>query len=138
MAKERTVLSFPQGGISDRELMLGVTQDNADRAYPMQRVIDERLVEDRVGETPVVLVVGPDGASVRGFVSRIRGQEAQFFRAPQGPWSLVDSVNGSAWDFRGCAISGPERGTCLEPVGVLKDYWFDWRNYHPGTTVYRH
>jgi hypothetical protein len=137
MEKTRTVLSFPQSGIADRELMLGVSVGNASRAYPMQRVVDERVVQDRVGETPVVLAVGPDGNSVRAFVSRIRGQEAQFFRSQQEPWSLLDSATASAWDFRGCATSGPERGTCLEPVGVLKDYWFDWRNYHPDTTVYR-
>ena len=137
MAKARTVLSFPQSGIGDRELMLGLSVGNAARAYPLQRVIEERVVQDRVGETPVVLAVGPDGASVRAFQSRIRGQEAQFFRSQKDPWSLLDSVSASAWDFRGCAVSGPERGSCLEPVGVLKDYWFDWRNYHPDTTVYR-
>jgi len=28
------------------------------------------------------------------------------------------------------------KGACLERVEVIKDDWFDWRNYHPGTTVY--
>lgn len=138
MAKARTVLSFPDSGMADRELVVGLSLGDAARAYPVQRVIEERVVEDRVGETPVVLVVGPDGESVRAFVSRIRGNEVQFFLSRQGPWSLLDSVTASAWDFRGCAVSGSARGTCLEPVGVLKDYWFDWRNYHPETSVYRH
>ena len=137
MSKERTVLSFPQSGIADRELMLGMTVGDAARAFPLKRVEEERVVQDRVGETPVVLVVGPDGKSVRAFVSRVRGQETQFFRSQQGPWSLVDATGASQWDFRGCATSGPAQGTCLEPVGVVKDYWFDWRNYHPDTTVYR-
>jgi hypothetical protein len=25
---------------------------------------------------------------------------------------------------------------CLEPVEVIKDYWFDWRDFNPSTTVY--
>jgi hypothetical protein len=137
MSKARTVLSFPQTGIADRELMLGMTVGNAARAYPLKRVEEEHVVQDRVGETPVVLVVGPDGVSVRAFVSRVKGQDTQFFRAQQGAWSLVDSAGASTWDFRGCAISGPAQGTCLEPVGVVKDYWFDWRNYHSDTSVYR-
>ena len=137
MARTKTVISFPQTGIADRELMLGMEVGSAARAYPLKRVEDERVVQDRVGETPVVLVVGPDGTSVRAFVSKVKGQEAQFFRSQQGPWSLVDSAGASQWDFRGCATSGSAQGTCLEPVGVVKDYWFDWRNYHPDTTVYR-
>jgi hypothetical protein len=28
-------------------------------------------------------------------------------------------------------------GTCLPKVEAIKDYWFDWRNYNPGTTIYR-
>jgi hypothetical protein len=25
---------------------------------------------------------------------------------------------------------------CLERIPMLKDYWFDWRNYHPKTSIY--
>ena len=55
---------------------------------------------------------------------------------PSPSWLLFDSLTGSEWNFQGCAISGPTRGKCLERVLALKDYWFDWRNYHPGTSVY--
>lgn len=54
------------------------------------------------------------------------------------PWILLDTTTGSEWNFQGCAISGPAQGKCLERVPILKDYWFDWRNYHPNTTVYKH
>jgi hypothetical protein len=29
-------------------------------------------------------------------------------------------------------------GQCLEKINFLKDYWFDWKNYNPRTTVYNH
>ena len=29
------------------------------------------------------------------------------------------------------------KGKCLARVPALKDYWFDWRNYHPDTTIYK-
>ena len=35
------------------------------------------------------------------------------------------------------AISGPAQGKCLDRIPALKDYWFDWRNYHPDTTIYK-
>ena len=33
-------------------------------------------------------------------------------------------------------MEGEPQGTCLEPVNAIKDYWFDWRNYNPATTIY--
>jgi hypothetical protein len=53
------------------------------------------------------------------------------------PWVLLDSATGSEWNFQGCAISGSSQGKCLERVYALKDYWFDWRNYHADTTIYK-
>jgi len=53
-------------------------------------------------------------------------------------WTLLDTSTASEWNFQGCAISGPSQGKCLDRVPALKDYWFDWRNYHPETTIYKH
>jgi hypothetical protein len=53
------------------------------------------------------------------------------------PWILLDTATASEWNFQGCAISGPSQGKCLDRVPALKDYWFDWRNYHPNTTIYK-
>ncbi len=48
----------------------------------------------------------------------------------------IDGVSGSAWDFSGTAVAGPWKGRRLPPVPAVKDYWFDWRTYHPHTSVY--
>jgi hypothetical protein len=53
-------------------------------------------------------------------------------------WSLLDTTTASEWNFQGCAVSGTAQGKCLEHVYALKDYWFDWRNYHPDTSIYKH
>jgi hypothetical protein len=57
---------------------------------------------------------------------------------PTKPWLLLDTTTASEWNFQGCAVSGPAQGKCLDRVSALKDYWFDWRNYHPDTTIYKH
>jgi len=57
---------------------------------------------------------------------------------PAKPWLLLDTTTASEWNFQGCAVSGPAQGKCLDRVSALKDYWFDWRNYHPDTTIYTH
>jgi hypothetical protein len=48
----------------------------------------------------------------------------------------MDAQTGSEWNFQGCAVAGKLKGACLDHVEVIKDYWFDWRNYNPQTTIY--
>jgi hypothetical protein len=128
MLKTPTVLSYAQAGIAPRDLMLGIRAFGVARAFPYKAIVDGKLVQDRVGSQPVVLVVGPDGQSVRAY----RG--AEFYRTPDG--LMMDAATGSKWNFQGCAVEGPARPKCLERVEVIKDYWFDWRHYNPDTTVF--
>jgi hypothetical protein len=136
MRRAPTVIDFREHGLKGRDLMLGIQAFGASRAFPYDQVIREKLVQDRVGAEPVLLVVGVDGQSVRAFRGRIPGIQGapDFYRKPDGV--LVDATTGSEWNFPGCAISGKATGVCLEPVEVIKDYWFVWRNYNPSTTVY--
>jgi hypothetical protein len=129
MQKYPTVLSFPEYGLKPRDVMLGIQAFGEARAFPYELVLREKLVQDRVGSEPVILLVGQDGQSVRAF----RTSE-EFYRTPNG--SMMDSTSGSRWDFKGCAVDGEAKGMCLERVEAIKDFWFDWRNYHPATSVY--
>ena len=202
VVKLPVVISFPGTELKSRDVVVGVEIDNASRCYPWETLVKQSPIMDHVGGEPVLIVVAPDGKSFRAFVSRIDGQDAEFFlkgepdpatptpttdvkslpsapsppaasnkpnssartppavaRAPSPssatasqtpttstakptnpapkPWILVDSTTASEWNFQGCAISGPAQGKCLERVPILKDYWFDWRNYHPDTTIYK-
>ncbi len=140
MRRAPTVIDFHEHGMKARDLMLGIQAFGASRAFPYDRVIQEKLVKDHVGAEPVLLAVGPDGQSVRAFHDRIPGIAGapDFYRMPavQTGALLMDAATGSEWNFRGCAISGKSKGVCLEPVEMIKDYWFDWRNYNPATTIY--
>ena len=69
--------------------------------------------------------------------SRPRAADPVPAASPANSWSLLDSSTASEWNFQGCAISGPSQGKCLEHVTALKDYWFNWRNYHPDTSIYK-
>lgn len=149
MAKAPTVLSYAQSGLKPRDLMLGIRAFGASRAFPYTAVLKEKLIEDRIGIEPVLLVVGGDNRSVRAFRQRIPGVSStpQFYRivgnandAGQNKLKsgalLMDAQTGSQWDFQGCAVVGKLQGVCLDHVDVMKDYWFDWRNYDADTTVY--
>jgi hypothetical protein len=140
MKRAPTVIDFQEHGLQARDLMLGIQAFGASRAFPYDQVIREKLVKDRVGREPVLLVVGPDGESVRAFRDRLPGADgaSDFYRmgGNQAGATMMDAATGSQWNFQGCAVSGPAQGACLERIPMLKDYWFDWRNYNPKTSVY--
>lgn len=140
MAKARTVISYAQPGIKARDLMLGVHNSEAARAFLYNSLLKEKLIQDRIGSQSILLVLGADNLSVRAFEQRLPGVAAspQFYRVPnlKDGALLIDAQTGSEWNFRGCAVTGPLQGTCLKPVNVIKDYWFDWRNYNPSTSVF--
>ena len=141
MASARTVIDFPEHGMKSRDLILGIRTPDASRAFLYEQVIREKLVKDRLGAEPVLLIVGGDDQSVRAFRDGIPGLEGapDFYRVAAkqpGPF-MLDAETGSEWNFQGCAVSGKAKGMCLERIPMLKDYWFDWRNYNPQTTVWR-
>jgi hypothetical protein len=138
VAKYMVPLSFPGQGLKDRDVILGVHLNGQARAFPLDKVRGATPVEDKAGGVPLTLVTGPDGQSVRIFRAQWNGSDLDLYRdAQSSEWRLLDA-NGNTWNFAGCATSGPASGQCLEKVLYLKDYWFDWKNYNPQTTIYNH
>ena len=101
-----------------------------------------QVLLDRVGGDPIMLVLGPDGKSVRVFARNIAQSTLEFYGrgATKGgdPWALFESGSLSEWNFDGCALTGELKGQCLAQIDALKDYWFDWDHYHPQSDIYRH
>ena len=138
VAKYPVPLTFPGLGLKDRDVILGVQVDGQARAFPRAKMRGTNPVQDTIAGVPVTLVTGPDGESVRIFRSQVNGSDIELYRdAQSADWRLLDP-QGNTWNFAGCATSGPATGQCLQKINFLKDYWFDWKNYNPQTTVYSH
>lgn len=119
-----------------REVVAGLEVAGRSRAYPLETIRRQTPLHDQVAGVPVVLVLAGDG-SLRGFDRRVDGQALEFFaRTDSADLRLVDAT-GSVWDFTGRAVSGARSGQRLAPVYLQQDYWFNWKTYHPATTVYR-
>ena len=129
---------LPGEPLPAREIVVGVRVGEEAKAYPLAALQKQSPVIDVVGGVPIVLVVGDDGRSVRGFRRAVDGRELRLFAKPGiKPLRLVDDATTSEWSFAGVAVAGPLAGKRLEKVFVLLDYWFDWRTYNPKTAVYR-
>ena len=132
-----TVLSYARPGLSPRTLVVGIRAFGAACAYPYDSLVKQKLTKDRLGGVPILVVLGSDGKSLRAFRADAPGSrtEDDFYRIEDGGL-MMDGATGSRWNFQGCAVDGPARGSCLGRVEVTKDYWFDWRQYHPDTRVF--
>ena len=132
------VVTFPGTELKSRDVVVGLEVAGDARAYPVDRIMKQSPIQDRLGGKPILVLAGPDGKSVRAFVSSLEGADLEFFRKNDSKDLVLVDAGGGEWNFRGCAVSGSQARRCLPPLPAIKDYWFDWRNYHPDTTVYRH
>jgi hypothetical protein len=127
----------PTDPLKPRDLVIGIDIGGLAKAYPVDLLRKEKLISDTLASTPLILVAADDGRSVRCFNRRAGTLVLDLFMKPDTrPLLLVDSQTGSEWDFSGTAATGPLAGQSLEPVQTLKDFWFDWKLYHPKTSIY--
>jgi hypothetical protein len=127
--------------LAPRTLVVGIAVDGKSAAYPLAALQKQSPIIDVIGYVPIVVVLGEDNRSVRAFERTVDGRKLELFRKTDGdrangPLQLVDAETGSSWNFEGKAITGPLSGRQLKKIFVLEDYWFDWRLYHPDTSLY--
>ena len=123
--------------LAARTLVIGVTAGGKSVAYPLTALQKQSPIIDMVGSVPIVIVLGDDKRSVRAFERTVDGRRLEFFQKTENnTLQLIDAETGSTWNFEGKATTGPLSGRELKKVFVLEDYWFDWRIYHPDTTIY--
>ena len=124
--------------LEDRDLVAGVFNQDASRAYLVSDLARQGPINDLLGMTPILVLPFENGKSVRVFRRVVDGQTLEFFAGTGvDKERLVDATTGSTWDFTGVALAGPLSGRKLPREVVLLDYWFDWKTYHPGTDVYK-
>ena len=121
--------------LEPRTLIVGISIEGKSKAYPFTAIEKQAPILDTIGTTPIVLVLAEDGKSVRAFSRIVDGRKLEFLKKPDTN-ELVDAETASVWDFSGRAVSGELTGKQLTKLQVIKDYWFDWKTYHPETQLY--
>ncbi|CAA9575229.1 MAG: hypothetical protein AVDCRST_MAG88-2753 [uncultured Thermomicrobiales bacterium] len=118
-------------------------------AYPYASLEQSRVVNDRVGGAPLVVLWTPGTASaldeytVAGgrdvgsagvFSTRVDGRALTFrFDGVR----IVDDQTGSEWNGLGRAVGGGLAGRQLEPVVAIEHFWFSWAAFRPQTRVHQ-
>ncbi len=147
-ASEETM--FPVWQRSDllpaKDFIYALHLDGVPKAYEVKALAAEGVVNDAVGDTPVLLVagdlvtvngvhrlVGPvtysNGGEVRAYA---RGNKT-FSPGPK-PGQLLDAA-GDRWQVTEEALLGPGGQTAPRINGHLA-YWFGWYAFFPNTALY--
>lgn len=132
--EERLGDDYDDSRLAKRALVLGVASGDTSVAYPLTEVAATALVEDRVGELPVV-VAGNAGSAV-AYDRRVDGQTRSFERVSGDPSVL--RADGSLWSVEtGRALDGKHEGTRLTQANRSPPlFFFAWLAFHPATRVW--
>jgi hypothetical protein len=121
--------------LEPRALVVGVETGGKSKAYPFSAIEKQAPILDTIGGRDILILLGEDGKSVRVFERELDGKVLEFFVRPDSK-EIVDAETASVWDFSGKAVGGALAGKQLKKIAALKDYWFDWKTYHPETQLY--
>ncbi len=129
--------------------VLAATVDGIAKAYPFAILREQRVINDSIGEKPVVAFFQAGVASALGdsvidnaadlgtaglYFSTLDGITLSFIRQEDG--SFTDEQTRSTWNAYGEAIAGDLQGRELEWVDAFPHFWFAWAAFHPETEVY--
>jgi hypothetical protein len=122
-------------GVDDRlhpkTPVVGVATDAVARAYPFPAVRDAGVVNDSVGDLPVVVAAVDN--TLYAYDRRVDGEALTFTRDGEAL-----AAGGSRWGVAsGRALGGPHGGTTLDLANSRSQmFWFAWADFFPETEIY--
>lgn len=111
----------------NKSWIVGIQIDTESKAYDWNRLKEERIINDKIGGKPIVLVLAEDDQSFAAFE---RPSDSLHFSIRND--TLF--ANDKRYNF-----SGRDLGTLserLEGVKAYQEFWHSWRTFHPNTTKF--
>jgi hypothetical protein len=132
--------------LATKQRVFGLVYEGVAKAWPMERLTEARVTNDRIGRSRVVLIAaegsvevdgqGPDGVRVRyeaGGPVRAYLRGAREFSLGPDEDTLRDAT-GAVWRVEEEILVGPDQVRTERLPGTLA-YWFAWQAFHPDTAV---
>ena len=111
----------------EKSWVVGLRVGDVSKAYDWNTLEKLRIINDRIGQIPVVLALSSDGQSFTAF----ERPAAKVFTINQNDMLLADST---AYDFSGKSVTLPT--TTLKRIRAYQEFWHSWTTFHPGTQRY--
>ena len=114
------------GSWKDKSWVVGVQAGAVSKAYDWNRLKEQRVINDRVGDTPIVLVLSSDQQSFAAFERRAA---SELFTIEDDTLSSA----GKSYDFSGRELAAPMQR--LRKLSAHQEFWHSWRTFHPETKL---
>lgn len=112
----------------DKSWIVGLEVNGQAKAFDWNRLKQERIINDQVGDQPVVIALAADNLSF--FAFERPSPETVFALRNDTLFSV-----GNAWNLFGGAINGTTAQP-LKPITAYQEFWHSWSTFHPYTTRY--
>ena len=128
-----------RGGVNPFEFrgdtyVVGVALGDEAKAYPFELVSSEIVVNDHIGDLPVLVYANPETRSVHIFARQVQDRTL-FFEWVDG--QIRDLDTGSLWGpSSGLASEGELRGQLLKELPYSTAFDWAWEDFYPHTEVY--
>ena len=110
---------------------VGIIIDKQPKAYNWRKLQRERLLNDNIGHTPLLIMLENDSLTFHAWNRHVDGKELNF--RIDANECLTDIETASVWDLDGLCISGPQKGKRLNKVQSYQEYRHSWLHFHPTT-----
>jgi hypothetical protein len=128
-----------RSGLAAGDRVLGLSLGGVARAYPVRILNWHEIVNDRIAARAVAVTYCPLCGTGMAFDARVGGQPTSFGVSGllyNSDVLLYDRRTESLWSqIMATAVTGPLKGTVLEPVALTHTSWAAWRARHPRTEV---
>ena len=108
----------------EKSWVVGIEIGGRSKAFDWNRLRRERVINDSVAGTPIVLVLAADEASFFAF----ERPDAETRFALEG-----ETLVGASGRY---GLSGRGPAGSLTPVAASQEFWHSWRSFHPDTERY--
>jgi hypothetical protein len=126
-----------------KEIVIGLEDENQYKAYKMQDIETNKVINDIIGEDKKIALVSLQPFMVRVFDRGIddnvndEGKKIivdLFYNETNN--TLIDRVTDSELNFDGKFINGQLQDKQLKRLAMDQDFWFEWAAFHPETEVF--
>jgi hypothetical protein len=106
--------------------VVGIEKGGSAKAFDWNALKANRLIQDTVGTTNILLSLSRDHKSFYAFQLPV---DAQPFRL------INDTLESAGFKY---LLNGKPLGAYppLAPIAAYQEFWHSWRQFHPGTTRY--
>lgn len=111
----------------EKSWIVGLAIGKASKAFDWNRLKLERIINDKVGEQPVVIALADDGKSFFAFE---RPDAAAIFSLKND--TLFSGEK--SWNLLGKAYDPANQD--LKKITAYQEFWHSWMTFHPHTTRY--